>query len=273
MMQTHKFWLLALLVGACFGDNVPSGPDDAAYGKQPDLGPLCSGNNDGVIARGELQFPLDLPVRYLSNPVGTTVSVDPTGQLTPNGPAWDLTSTAGEVHELTLEPVSGKWFAASFPDATYVTTADLQSGTLGIFRVTDDALLILGFASATPNQTLLVYDAPIVSLKFPVQLGDAWVTTAHITNGTLDGKPFASSDTYRIAVDARGTATLPFLAFANTLRVHVELSQALPGGIAVTHVQHLFFHECYGEVGRMVSNPDETNAAFTTAAEFRRLAL
>jgi len=99
------------------------------------------------------------------------------------------------------------------------------------------------------------------------------VTGAQIANGTLNGQPFASTDTYRISVDARGTAILPYLRFDNTLRVHVELTQALPGGVAVTHIQYLFFHECYGELGRMVSNPGETNPAFTTAGEFRRLAL
>jgi hypothetical protein len=265
MMRMHKIAPLLLMAG-CFGETVPSN-DDAAYGHGPDLLPVCSGNNDGVIARGELQFPLGLPVRYLANPAGTTVTVNP------SGPQWDLTSTAGEVHELTLDAVAGQWFAGSFPNATYVTTADLGSGTLGIFRVTDDALLLLGFASVQPNQTLLIYDAPIASLHFPIRLGDSWVTGARIVNGTLNGAPFASSDTYRISVDTRGTAVLPFLSFDNTLRVHVELSQALPGGVAVTHIQQLFFHECYGELGRMVSNPGETDPAFTSAAEFRRLAL
>jgi hypothetical protein len=275
-MQSHKNTLsvvlttmggLVLMLSGCFGNAGPDGNDDAAYGMQPDLSPLCSGNNDGVIARSELQFPLNLPVNYLSNPSGTTVMVQPSGTT------WDLTSTAGDVHQLTLEPIESFWFASSFPNATYVTTADLGSDTLGIFRVTDDALLILGFASRAPNQTLLVYDAPIASLHFPIQQGDAWVTGAKIVNGTLNGAPFASSDTYRISVDAKGRATLPFLAFDNTLRVHVELSQALPGGVAVTHIQYLFFHECYGELGRMVSNPGETDPNFTTASEFRRLAL
>jgi hypothetical protein len=263
---------LTLILSGCFGETVPSN-DDAAYGKQPDLLPACSGNNDGVIARDELQFPLDFTVRYLTNPTGTTVTVDPAGVMRPDGPEWDLSSTAGEVHELTLLPIQGQWFAASFPDASYATIADIGSGTLGVFRVTDSALLLLGYASMAPNQTLLVYDQPVASLHFPIRKGDAWVTGAKIVNGTLNGQPFASSDTYRISVDEKGTAVLPFLSFDNTLRVHVELSQALPGGVAVSHIQYLFFHECYGELGRMVSNPGETNTDFTTAAEFRRLAL
>lgn len=273
--RTIKFLctLAALGAGGCFGSNAPNGNDDAAYGTLPDLGPLCSGNNDGVIARSELAFPVGMSVNYLSNPDGTTTTVAPNGTQVGGVTQWDLTSTAGDVHQLTLEALSGKWFAASFPGATYATTTDLATNTLGIFRVQDDGLYILGYASETPNVTLLVYDAPILSLKFPVTLGDAWVASAHIVNGTLNGMPYAGLDTYKISIDARGTTVLPFLDFENTMRVHVDLTQTVPGGVSVTRIQYLFFHECYGELGRMVSTVNELNENFTNAAEFRRLAL
>jgi len=177
------------------------------------------------------------------------------------------------VHQLTLESLSGKWFASSFANATYATTTDIASNTLGIFRVTDDGLYILGYASEAPNTTLLVYDTPILSLKFPVTLGDSWVSTAHIVNGTLNGMPYAGLDTYQISIDARGTAVLPFLRFDNTMRVHVDLTQTIPGGVSLRRIQYLFFHECYGELGRMVSVVDEPAEIFSNAAEFRRLAL
>jgi hypothetical protein len=265
--------MAALGAGGCFGANVPNGNDDAAYGMAPDLGPLCTGNNDGKIDRGELAFPVGMSVNYLSNPTGTTATVAPDGTQAGGVTEWDLTSTAGDVHKLTLEALAGKWFASSFPGATYATTTDLASNTLGIFRVADDGLYILGYASEMPNQTLLVYDTPILSLKFPVVLGDAWVSTAHIVNGTLNGQPYAGLDTYKIAIDGRGTAVLPFLSFANTMRVHVDLTQTVPGGVSVSRIQYLFFHECYGELGRMVSVIDEANETFTNAGEFRRLAL
>ncbi len=270
---TALFTLAALGAGGCFGSNVPNGNDDAAYGTPPDFGPQCTGNNDGVIDRSELQFPVGASVNYLSNPAGTTTPVSPDGTMTASGPQWDLTSTAGDVHKLTLLPISAQWFAASFPGGSYATTTDIASGTLGIFRVADDGLYILGYASQTPNQTLLVYDTPILSLKFPAAIGQSWVSTAHVVNGTLNGMPYASSDSYKISIDARGTVELPFLSFANTLRVHVDLTQTLPGGISVSRIQYLFFHECYGELGRMVSAPNEPNESFANAAEFRRLAL
>ncbi len=264
----------AVVLGGCFGSASLPSNDDAGYGAAPDLEPLCTSNNDGVIEASELKYPLGLTVRYLANPIGTTVQVAPDGAPGADGVTeWDLSSTAGEVFPLTIEPVDQKWFAASFPDATYATVSDLTSGLLGVFKVTPDALLLLGYASEQPNQTLLVYDAPVATLKLPVTTGQSWVTGAHINGGLLNGQPFASSDTYQISVDARGTAVLPYLKISNTLRIHVQLTQSVPGGIAVTHIQYLFFHECDGELGRMVSNPGEIDPSFTTAAEFRRLAL
>ena len=134
-------------------------------------------------------------------------------------------------------------------------------------------MLLLGFASEAPGETLLVYDAPVATLRFPLRVGDGWVTGGKITGGKLGGKPFAGSDTYRVAVEARGAAVLPYLRFTNTLRVRVDLTQTVPGGQSLRRVQHLFFHECYGELGRMVSPPGVSDPGFTEAAEFRRLAL
>jgi hypothetical protein len=272
--MTLRRGLPTLLLAGCFGSAPLPDPGDGGISPAGDLLPPCIGNNDGVITREELIFPVGAALRYLENPPGTTATVAPDGAFGASGVLeWDLTSSAGQALTLTLEPVSAQWFAGSFPGATYATTTDPGSGTLGIFRVTDAALELLGFASPEPDRTLMVYDQPIASLRFPIRAGDAWVTGATIRNGKLDHQPYASADTYRIAVDARGTAVLPFLRFENTLRVHVELSQAVPGGVQVNRIQHLFFHECYGEVGRMVSTPGETDPAFTQAAEFRRLAL
>jgi hypothetical protein len=261
------------VLAGCFGKELPAGSDDAIYGAAPDLAPLCSGNNDGVIDRGELQFPIGVTVRYLVNPPGTTVTVQPGGAPGPDGPVWDLSSTAGDLRDFTLLPVAGAWFAGSFPDATYAVTTDLASGTLGVFRVTDTALLLLGFASPDPGKTLLVYDAPVVTVRLPIHAGDGFVTAGKITNGKLGGQPFASTDTYTVSVDARGEAVLPYLRFQNTLRIRVGLSQALPAGVAVQHIEYLYYHECFGELGRFVSSPGETDPMFTSAAESRRLAL
>jgi hypothetical protein len=272
MGPTHSACLLVLLASACEPAQLPH-RDDGGFGPGQDLGGACSGNNDGVIAFDELLFRVGLSARYLVNPPGTTATVDPLGADQGGRREWDLTSTAGDVVQLDLEPVSTAWFAPSFPGATYVTTSDLGSGTLGIFRAAPDALYLLGFASRAPNRTLLVYDQPVASLRFPVRRGDAFVAVGRIVNGTLEGQPFASQDTYRVTVADLGTAVMPFLRFEQTLRIHVELTQTLPGGVRALRQQHLFFHECYGELGRMVSPLGETSPSFTSAAEYRRLAL
>src|SRR3982751_1575694 len=93
-----KWWLAAGLVamGGCFGNTKPTTSDDGGFGNAPDLSPVCVGNNDGRIERTELQFPLGLTVKYLTNPTGTTVTVNPDGQMTVDGRQWDLTSTQGD---------------------------------------------------------------------------------------------------------------------------------------------------------------------------------
>ena len=46
---------------AASAPNAPDGNDDAAYGTAPDLGPLCTGNNDGKIDRSELAVSRSAP--------------------------------------------------------------------------------------------------------------------------------------------------------------------------------------------------------------------
>jgi hypothetical protein len=272
-MPRLLFALLAFIPACVPDEQAYEERADAIYGPGPDLSPLCTSNNDGVIERSEEAFPIGVSVNYLFNPPGTTISVDPDGEMTPDGHLWDLRSTAGEVHQLTLLAVSSMWFADSFPDGDYTAITDIGTNTMGIFKATDNGVYILGYASQEPNQTLLVYDTPILSLRFPMRLGDSYVSTATISNGKIMGQTIATKDTYRVEVDQSGTVLLPFFQLDKTLRVHVTLTQATPGGFSITHIQHIFFHECAGEIGRMVSQPNETDPSFKTASEFRRVAL
>jgi hypothetical protein len=272
-MRTIVTAFICAIAAGCIGDpDVPS-TSDAGYTSAPDFAIACTANNDGVITRDEFPFVLGASARYLQNPDGTTATVDPVGQDGPDGPAWDFTSTEGVAVDLPIVSLSGAWYASSFPDATYATYTDLATKTLGIFRLSDTALEILGYASESPNQTLLVYDQPVALVRFPVQVGNGYVTVGHIVNGTFNGLPVAETDTYSISVDEKGVVVLPYLRVANTLRVRVALDQALPGGITTHTIQLLFMRECVGEVGRMVSKANETDPNFTSAALFRRLAL
>jgi hypothetical protein len=254
-------------------DNGPLHGNDAGYTPVPDLGISCVSNNDGVFARSELPLIIGASARYLQNPDGTVATVDPVGQDSPDGTAWDFTSTAGNIVELPLLAMDGLWFADKFPGATYATYTDLASKTLGIFKLTDSALQIMGFASEAPNQILLVYQTPIDSIRFPLHENDGWIATGKITDGTFNGLPVAETDTYKITVDAKGVVVLPAVRVANTLRIRVELDQVTLGGATQHITQLLYFRECVGEVGRMVSSPNDANPNFTSAATFRRLAL
>jgi hypothetical protein len=259
--------IIACFVIGCSSDPVYLGDGGGIeYGTAPDGLPVCVGNNDGKIDINEVQFVTGVKVNYLFNPPGTTVPVNP------DGPNWDFTSTEGVIHVLELDPVKDQWFASSFPGADYATVTDVGSGLLGVFKIANETVWIMGYASPTPDpETLLVYDTPIASLRFPISLGDSWTSVGRINGGKVLGQPVAVVDTYQIAVDKVGTANLPFLHFDNVMRIHVKVSELLAGGVAQTRTQYLFFHECYGELGRMVSLTNEVNDPFTTAGEVRHL--
>jgi hypothetical protein len=265
--------LLIVLLSGCLGDPDAPTHSDAGFVAVPDGAMACQTDNDGVLTRGELPLQLGISARYLQNPEGTEAMVDPVGQDSPEGTAWDFSSTAGVAVDLPIEKLDGAWYQSYFPSGTYATYTDVASRTLGVFRLTDAALELMGYASETPNQTILVYDQPVALVRFPLQLGDGWVTTGHIVNGTFNHLPVAETDTYQISVDKKGVVVLPYLRVGNTLRVRVTLDQALPGGTTTHTIQLIYFRECVGEVGRMVSRAGETNADFTSAAIFRRLAL
>lgn len=262
--------LCALAFTGCLG-NDELNQSDAGYSNADFASISCSANNDGVIERSELPLAIGVTAKYLQNPSGTLAMVNPVGQDSPDGPAWDLTSEAGDAVSLPIVAVTGTWFASSFPGATYATYTDLATKTYGVFKLTDSALQLMGYASEAPNQTLLVYDVAIDTIRFPLKKGDSWVQVATITNGKFDGLPVAEKDTYKVSVDEQGVAVLPFLRVTKTLRIHVELDQSV--GTSTHSIQYLFFRECVGEVGRMVSAANETDENFTSAATFRRLAL
>lgn len=57
------------------------------------------------------------------------------------------------------------------------------------------------------------------------------------------------------------------------LRVTVAVSRMPTTGPSTSRRTTLFLFECFGEVARAESRPDESSADFTFAAYFRRFAL
>jgi len=263
-MRSVWGWLLFGSFGSACGVTPYVAPDGGGAVAPPS----CFGNNDGQIARDEVQFPLGIVVKYLVD--DGSVAVAPAGTDDHGTRVWDLRAAAGSTIKLELAQPSG-WSAGEFPGAAYVTTADIPSGLMGAFSTSDDALLVYGFYSPQEESTLLVYDHPIALVHFPIRLGFTQAQQGTVTNGKLNGVPVSTVDTYEVSVDRSGVMLLPYLRLENVLRVRTNLNQQLVGGIVQRRIQYSFFHECFGEVARMTSLPNEANPDFQQAAELRVL--
>jgi hypothetical protein len=163
-----------------------------------------------------------------------------------------------------------------FPGGRFVAAG--TGGLDGVYARDDAAVYLLGVASPTADppggRTVLVYDAPVAVLRFPLALDDAWTETGTITGGTLSGLPYNGTDTYRFAADGAGELHLPYVRFTRALRLRTLVtSTPAVGGGATTRRQVSFWFECFGEIGRATSRANEPAEDFTTAEELRRFAL
>lgn len=265
------------LLAAC-GENLTV-PPDRDPSKDPDPQPLtCLPNLDGQIDSAELQPAIGTQVQYVISPTGESRTVDLAGTKVEGGTyEWDFATDYADDESLKLTPasLSGKWYAASFPEGAFVTPFNREGTLESIGLARDDAFLLLGLASseeAPPEgKTLLVYDTPITVLKFPVKVGQSFVSSGEITNGVALGLPYAGRDTYAVDVDAEGAIDLLQYTFDQVLRVRTTVTVEPAVGAAVTRRQVSFYAECFAEVARATSKDGETEADFTDAAELRRL--
>jgi len=250
---------------------------DAYQGPQPT--PLaCVPNLDGQIDASEVQPAIGTPIEYLVSPAGTDREVSLAGIDQGDGTLrWDFGVDYADDQVATIMPsdTSGKWYQSSFPPDVFVAPFDAAGTVDNILRQDDEALWLLGVASAEENpaegQTLLVYDAPVAILRFPIESGSSFVSTGTVQNGTLRGLPYAGKDTYEVSVDGTGLVVLPSLAFTQAHRVRTRITVAPAVGASTTRRQVSYFFECFAEVVRATSKADEPNENFTTAAELRRI--
>lgn len=271
-MSCHRLLLsaLAALTTACPGPNPPlldGGGDLQRLGDALS----CRGNNDGAIDLSELNFKVGLEASYRVNPPGTLVDVDVDGKLVGATTEWDFSAVDGTLLTLKVEPATGAWYSKHFPSASYAIAGDVAGNTLQLFRQESDRLLLLGLASRKADQTLMVYDTPILSFRFPLKVGDSHTSTSTVTDGKLNGLPIATEDSYEVKIDRLGSVRLPYLKLSSTLRVQIAVSSKAVGGAKASYRQHQWFQECYGEVARIVSQKDEPDPSFGKAVEFRRL--
>lgn len=264
---------LALALAGCSAGDDPLFADG---GGGSDGGPLpdaanCLPNNDGVIDIDEVAFLPGLAVTYRINDPGSTVAIDVAGKTVGGGLEWDFSARDGVTFTTALEEVKDQWWAPLFPNASHAVPSDSSGKNLQVVQVDGNRLLLLGVVSRANDVTRLVYDKPVLFLRFPLKVGDSYSTTAQAPNGKLEGLPIATEDTYTVKIDALGTVRLPFVKLAKTLRIRVDVQTKAVGGVENSVKQVQWFHECYGEIARVVSKTGETQANFTEATEFRRL--
>lgn len=242
------------------------GPDGATA--------TCSPNHDGTLQRAELPLAPGRTATYRVVASSSGVTVDTAGTMMANGQRrWDLTKAIpGDADKVaTLVAPTGAWWADTFPTASYATTLSSSSTLLGVFRLDDTGLALLGVVSpdAGATRTELTYDPPVAILPLPMAPSASWTTTSTVT-GLASGVFSAYSEKYASRVDAVGTLATPYGEFP-VERVAIDLTRTV-GAAVTTSRTFSFVSECYGPVGTIVSQTYEQGAEFTTATEVRRLA-
>jgi hypothetical protein len=227
--------------------------------------PPCVPDRDGMITADELPIAIGATAPYYiaTNRAVALGSTD-----------WNLAEeTNDEVIAVGPMALRDQWYAASF--ATGQFTLDAGSGLDGIYHQDDRALWLDGIAShAESPKTLVIYSPPVPLLRFPIAEGDAYATTVALPAATINGLPFVGADTYEVDVPAAGRLALPYVQFSPVLEVRTHLvRKASSGGAQVTRRSTSFVFECFGEIARADSRPDEPSPDFTTAAYLRRFAL
>lgn len=268
------------------GETSAQTPDDSPAGAGAGAG--CLPDGDGIVTRSEAPLGAGLTANFLVTTQVEGFSTTP--DCDQEACSWDLVELDGETEEQLTETVAveDQWFAddPAFADATYVTpmgevniTAGLveicNHTQLGVFQVTDDALLLLGMVSDTEDggETLLVYDPPLPFLQFPLALGDGWQveTTA---SGPLCGSwvDYAIDQTYTVDVDEVGSLETPFGEFPSVLRVNALLERHMGLGVLPSVVRtQTFVAECFGGVAAIISEEGTDAPDFDDVSEVRRL--
>lgn len=242
----------------------------------PEVAPLaCVPNLDGRIDRGELAAAIGVPIRYLVSPAGATREIDVTG----GEDGWDLSIDYADDQQVTVVPAlaSERWYGEHFPPDAFVTPYDAGGRIEAIASLDDEALWLRGLASREPDppegRTLVIYDAPLATLRFPVAPGQRFSSSGSIVDGVLLGLPYAGVDSYEIEVDAVGALALPQLSFSQVHRVRQRVVVQPAVGAATSQRRVSWFFECFAEVARAVSAPEESDPDFDQAAELWRLGL
>lgn len=259
------------------GDNLTHPDPLAPYDPAAEQVLSCVPNLDGMIDAEELLPAVGVPVTFAVSPAGASRRVDQAGATDASGRlVWDWSDGAADDEGLTVSAarIEGRWYAAEFPAEAFALPFDASGNVDAIYTHDAGALRLHGLASRreTPT-TLLRYDTPIEVTRFPVVAGDRYVSEGRIRDGLFRGLPYAGRDTYTVEVVDTGRLLLPDLTFSQAHLVQTEVVLAPAVGEPTTQRQSSWLFECFGEVARATSQPGETRANFTDAAEVRRMGL
>lgn len=244
---------------------------DATHEDVGDNG-LCRPNRDGVIERHEVSLQAGLSAKFR---VATAAQWSTEPQDVDGEPTWDLSGEfATDVDTLIqLRSLAGTWFETKFPGADYYTPLSTSSDLLGVFDITDDAVLLLGVVSPEDGflVTELTYNPPVPVLQFPLQAGDSWSVSSDIT-GWYEGTIIVGfyNETYVFEADDAGTLLTPYGTFPS-IRVRSVLDRTV-GFLTTVIRQFAFVTECFGTVATVTATDNEDGLEFSEVSELRRLA-
>lgn len=250
-------------------DIVDAGTDGAAPADAPVAG--CVPDHDGTITRSELVMHAGQTAKFR---VATDVTIDTAGMQNAGGArTWNYTAALATDADLplTLTAPAGQWWAATFPTASYATRLSADSTLLGVMRLDDNGLALIGVVSPEGGlaRTELTYDPPVPILPTPLGPSASWTVNSTVSGIAL-GVFSIYTERYQSRVDAVGTLVAPFGSFP-VRRIAVDLTRTV-GAAVTTRRSFAFVSECYGTVATIASQDYEPNAEFTRAAELWRLA-
>jgi hypothetical protein len=231
--------------------------------------PACVPNRTGGITADEMPIAIGATQTYYAG-ANRTVDQDASDGV------WDLSEERADDDVIGLGPVAlrDQWFASMFPAGQFVV--DAGSGQDGIYHQDDRALWLDGIASheeaPAAGKTLIVYPTPLATLRFPVQVGDAFTESVPIM-ATINGLPLNGTDELSVEVADEAELDVPYVRFDPVLRVRTLAVRRPSTGGSASRRTTIYLFECFGEVARAESKPDETDPDFATAAYTRRFAL
>jgi len=252
--------------GSSGGDGQPLPPDDGGNLAVPG----CAPNKDGTITREEVPIQAGLRATFR---IAEDVEVSTAGTDIGGGRRkWDLSAALPNDASVLVEtlPLTGKWYAPKYSDATYATQLRKASDLIGVFETGPGALTLRGVVSPEEGfyKTELTNDPPVSMLEFPLSVAKTWKSDTTVT-GFAQGLYSTYTETYAAQVDAEGELITPLGTF-DVQRVRIDLTRTV-GFLVTTSRTYAFITECYGNVASIASKDNETDVEFTRAAEVRRI--